>query len=245
MMFVRDELENSKRENAAAQARDPSLRKLALDFLIDSDKYNYGYQWTWLGLPIIQMPQDIVATQEIIWKNKPDVIIETGIAWGGSILLYASLLQLIGKGKVIGIDFNLYDHVADQIMSCPFSERIHLFKGSSTDPGIAAKVSDHVEPGRSVMVLLDSNHSHDHVLQELRTYAPLVTKGQYVVVSDTVVEDIPPQTHRPRPWGRGNNPKTALRQYLTETDRFEIDVSIDDKLLITYSLGGYCRCVRD
>lgn len=244
-MFIREDLEKSKHETATAASKDEPLRKTSLDFIVDSDKYGYGYQWTWLGLPFIQMPQDIVATQEIIWATKPDVILETGIAWGGSVVFYASMLQLLGKGEVVAVDLNLYDHVRDQIMAYPFSNRIHLYKGSSTDPTVAAKLKAHVKPGQKVMVLLDSNHTHQHVLDELRIYAPLVTKGQYLVVSDTVVEDIPVQTHRPRPWGPGDNPKTALRAYLKETDRFEVDRYTNDKLLLTYSPDGYCRCVKD
>ena len=244
-MFNREEFEADKRIKAEAQARDPALRQKALDLVIESDKYHYGYQWTWLGLPIIQLPQDIVATQEIIWATKPDVIIETGIAWGGSVVLYASILQLIGKGEVVAIDLNLYDHVSKQIMDYPFSSRIHLYKGSSTDPGVVARVKSHVKAGQSVMVLLDSNHTHEHVLDELRTFGPMVTKGQYVVVSDTVVEDMPAQTHRPRAWGPGNNPQTALRAYLKETDRFEIDQQVNRKLLLTYTPDGYCRCIKD
>lgn len=244
-MFIRDEFEADKRKNAEAQAKDDALRGIARDFVIESDKYGYGYQWTWLGLPMIQLPQDIVVTQEIIWECKPDVIIETGIAWGGSVVLYASILQLIGKGKVVAVDLNLMDHVSAQIMSYPFSDRIHLYKGSSTDPDIVSKIKSHVAPGQSVMVLLDSNHTHEHVLNELRLYGPLVTKGQFLIVSDTVVEDIPAQTHRPRPWAPGNNPKTGLRQYLTETDRFEVDAYVNRKLLLTYSPEGYCRCNKD
>lgn len=244
-MFIREDLEKSKRETAASAANDQGLRKTSLDFLVESDKHGYGYQWTWLGLPFIQMPQDIVATQEIIWEMKPDVIIETGIAWGGSVAFYASLLQLIGKGEVVGIDLNLYDHVAEQIMAFPFSNRITLYKGSSTDPEIASKAISHIKPGQSVMVLLDSNHTHQHVLDELRTYAPHVTKGQFLVVSDTVVEDMPRQEHRPRPWGPGDNPKTALRAYLKESDRFEVDPYVNGKLLLTYSPEGYCRCTKD
>jgi cephalosporin hydroxylase len=243
-VFVRNEFEAEKRKHAEEQSRDPAMRKLALDFVTAADRHGYAYQFTWLGLPIIQLPEDILYTQEIIWANKPDVIVETGIAWGGSVTLYASLLQLIGKGEVVAIDLNLYDHVAAQIMAYPFSKRIHLYRGSSTAPDIVAKVKSHIKPGQSVMVLLDSNHAHSHVLNELRILGPLVTKGQYLVVSDTIVEDIPEQTHRPRPWGRGNNPKTALRTYLTETDRFEVDQDINAKLLATYTPDGYCRCMR-
>lgn len=240
-MFIRDDFEADKRKNAEAQSRDQNLRRSALDLIVKSDQYGYGYQWTWLGLPIIQLPQDIVVTQEIIWACKPDVIIETGIAWGGSVALYASMLQLIGKGKVVAVDLNLMDHVSQQIMAYPFSNRIHLYKGSSTDPEIVAKIKQHIEPGNTVMLLLDSNHTHEHVLEELRLYAPLVTKGQYLVVSDTIVEDIPIQEHRPRKWGPGNNPKTALNAYLAETGAFEVDRSINNKLLLTFTPDGYCR----
>jgi len=243
-MFIREDLEKSKRETAAAAAQNEGLRKTSMDFIVESDKFGYGYQWTWLGLPFIQMPQDMIVTQELIWQTKPDVIIETGVAWGGSVVFSASLLQLIGKGEVVGIDLNLYDHVKDQIMSYPFSNRVHLYKGSSTDPEIVKKVLSHIKPGQSVMVMLDSNHTHQHVLDELRAYAPHVTKGQYLVVSDTVVEDMPKQEHRPRPWGPGDNPKTALRAYLKETDRFEVDPYVNGKLLLTYSPEGYCRCIK-
>ncbi|MBS0533677.1 MAG: cephalosporin hydroxylase family protein [Proteobacteria bacterium] len=218
---------------------------MALDVLMRSDEFGYGYQWTWLGLPIIQLPQDIVATQEIIWSCRPDVIIETGIAWGGSVALYASLLQLLDKGRVIAVDVNLMDHVRDQIMALPFANRIHLLKGSSTDPAIAAAIRQKIAPGQSVMVLLDSDHSHDHVLDELRLYAPLVTKGQYLIVSDTIVDDIPAQRHRPRRWGPGNNPKTALKAFIAEHPGFAVDRAIDDKLLMTYAPGGYCRRVAE
>jgi cephalosporin hydroxylase len=244
-MFDRKQFESEKRRNAAEQHQDRQLRSLALDFIAQSDRYGYGYQWTWLGLPIVQLPTDVLATQAIIWENKPDYIIETGIAWGGSVIFYASMLQLIGKGEVVAVDLNLMDHVSAEISSYPFSDRIHLYKGSSTDRSILTRIRSHLRPGSSVMVLLDSNHAHQHVIDELRLYGPLVTKGQYLVVSDTVVEDIPPQRHRPRPWGPGNNPKTALHQYLGETDRFEVDTALNERLLLSYSPEGYCRCVRD
>ncbi len=243
-MFIRKDFEADKRKNAQAQSEDDALRRVALDFIVQSDKYGYGYQWTWLGLPVIQMPQDIVATQEIIWACKPDVIIETGIAWGGSVVMYASMLQLIGKGKVVAVDLNLMEHVTEQIMTYPFSDRIHLYKGSSTAPDIVAKIKSHIEPGQSVMVLLDSDHTHEHVLDELRLYGPLVTKDQYLVVSDTIVESIPEQGHRARQWGPGNNPKTALTAFLGEFNGFEIDPYINGKLLLTYTPGGYCRRVH-
>lgn len=243
-MFDREQFEKDKRANAASQAADVALRRLALDFLVQSDRHHYGYQWTWLGLPVVQMPQDILVTQEIIWDTKPDLVIETGIAWGGSIVLYASILQLLGKGRVVGIDRVLPDKNRQEIMKYPFSKRITLIEGSSVDSNVVVQVKEQVGADDRVMVLLDSNHTHDHVLEELRLYAPLVTPGQFLVVSDTIVEDIPAQTHRPRPWGPGDNPKTALRAYLSETTCFEEDEYINAKLLLSYSPNGYCRRVR-
>src|SRR4051812_8335103 len=146
-MFDRDAFERSKQNNAERQSADPDLRRLALQLINDSDRFAYGYNWTWLGLPMIQMPEDVIVAQEVIWETRPDVIIETGIAWGGSVLFNASMLQLIGKGKVIAVDLNLMDHVAEKIMSMPFSERIRLFKGSSTDPEIVARIKAEIPPG--------------------------------------------------------------------------------------------------
>jgi len=243
-MFEREPFEKNKIANARKMTGDASLQKAALDLVIKSNEYDYGYQWTWLGQPMIQLPPDIVATQEIIWQNKPDVIIETGIAWGGSIVFYASLLQLIGKGEVIAVDLNLYDHITANVMSYPFSNRISLYKGSSTDAGVFAKIKSHIKAGQSVMVLLDSHHSHAHVLDELRLYAPLVTQGQYLVASDTIIEDLPAPPHRERAWGPGDNPKSAIDAYMKETDRFVEDEYINGKLLTTFTPHGYLRCVK-
>lgn len=243
-MFDREEFEISKTEFAQAQNRDAGLLRVANEFMVRSDRYDYGYQWTWLGLPIIQMPEDIVITQDIIWKTTPDVIIETGIAWGGSIVLYASLLELIGKGEVIGIDRVLPEKNRQAITNYRFGNRITLIEGSSVDRKVVSQVKSRLVDNKSVMVLLDSNHTHEHVLSELRLYGPLVTRSQYLVVCDTIVEEIPRQTHRPRPWGQGNNPKTALLTYLNETDRFKVDGHVNAKLLTSYSPGGYLLCVK-
>jgi len=243
-MFDRPAFEAKKRETAQAQYKDEKLQRMALDLLVESDRYGYGYQWSWLGMPVIQLPPDIIATQEIIWETQPDVIIETGIAWGGSVVMYASLQQLIGKGKTIAVDRVLPDDNIEKIKNYPFADRIHLLHGSSTDPEIVQTISSMIEPDDKVMVLLDSNHTHEHVLDELRLYAPLVTPGQYLVVSDTIVEDIPAQEHRPRSWGPGNNPKTALWEYLKETDRFEEDPYVNAKLLTTFTPNGYMKRVK-
>ena len=245
MTFNRAEFEAKKDSDAAAQAADAELKAKAEAFMLHTYKHNYAYQWTWLGLPIIQMPEDILATHEIIWRTKPTVIIETGVAWGGSIVLSASVLQLLGAGRVVGIDLNLYDHVRDWIMDYPFSDRIKLLKGSSVDPEIVAAALEGVTPEDRVMVVLDSNHSHEHVLAELRAYAPHVTKGQYLVVGSTVVNTIHGHPERQRPWGRDANPATALNAFLGECDRFEVDREIDARLLVGFSPGGYCRCVSE
>jgi cephalosporin hydroxylase len=243
-MFNRDEFEKEKKRFADEQNSDAPLQNIARDFIAASDRHNYAYQQTWLGLPIIQLPADILMLQEIIWANKPDVIVETGIAWGGSVVLSASILELIGKGEVVAIDLNLMDHVSKQIMSYNFFRRISLYKGSSTDEAIVAKVKSHIKDGQTVMVILDSNHTHEHVLGEMRAYAPLVTKGQYLIVGDTHVEDFDLPHRPPRPWGKGNNPKTAMREFLQSSDAFEIDRQLEKKLLTTFMPEGYLRRIK-
>ena len=236
------EFERGKREWAARMGEDATLRDLARDVLVRADRHYYSYQWSWLGLPIIQMPGDIVVTQEVIWATRPTVVIETGIARGGSLILYASLLQIIGEGRVVGIDISIRAHNRANIEGHPLYHRIELVEGSSTAPEVLDAVRARVAAEDRVMVILDSDHTHDHVLAELRLYAPLVTPGQYLIVADTVLDDIPPQTHRPRSWGPGNNPKTALDAYLAECSRFERDAYIDAKLLDTANPGGYLHC---
>jgi len=237
--------ERDKRVHAAGMAGDEALAERALDVLVRSDQHNWSYQWSWLGVPIIQMPPDIIAVQEILWEHKPDFVVETGVARGGSLILYASILELIGKGRVIGIDIDIRPHNRDSIERHPLSRRIDLIQGSSIDSSLVADVRRRIPKGASVMVILDSNHTHAHVLDELRLYGPLVTKGQFLIVADTVVESIPAQGHRPRPWGPGDNPATALDAYLDECDRFERDAFVNAKLLISSSPGGYLRCVKD
>jgi cephalosporin hydroxylase len=224
-------------------AADPGVQHLAIRALVASDAFDYTYFWKWLGLPIIQMPDDIVAMQEIIWETRPQVVIETGFARGGSAILYSSILQLMGEGRVVSVEIDIREHNRRAVEEHPLGERVDFVEGSSTVPDTVDRVRALIPDGARVMVVLDSNHTHQHVLDELRLYGPLVTEGQFLVVSDTVVEDIPPQTHRPREWGPGNNPKTALEEYLRETDRFQPDPWINGKVLISSSKGGYLRCV--
>jgi len=209
-------------------------------------KYRYTYNFNWLERPIIQLPQDIIAMQEIIWEVKPDLIIETGIAHGGSIIFYTSILELIGgNGEVLGIDIDIREHNRIEIESHPLFKRIKMLEGSSVDDGILKQVYNRVEHKECILVVLDSNHTHDHVLRELQLYSPLVTKGSYLVVFDTLIEDVPEKALIDKPWGKGNNPKTAVWEFLKSNDRFEIDKTIEKKLLITVAPDGYLKCVKD
>jgi len=220
------------------------LKDQARSFFDLASTFEYSYHFEWLGRPVIQWPQDLVAMQEIIWRVKPEVIVETGIARGGSLIFYASILQLIGgPGRVVGVDVDIRAHNRVEIERHSLAGRITMIQGSSTDEAIVAQVRRLVDGARSVLVSLDSNHTHTHVLRELELYGPLVTPGSYLVVFDTVVEDMPADAFPDRPWGRGNNPKTAVREYLRTTDRFEIDRDIEAKLLVTTNPGGYLRCV--
>lgn len=227
----------------AAQGRDENLKGLARDFFNESAKHKYSYHFSWMGRPIIQLPQDMLAMQEIIWRVKPDLIVECGIAHGGSIIYYASLLELQGHGEVLGIDRDIRPHNREAIESHPMSKRISMIEGSSIDEATIAQVRAIAE-GKKVILVLDSNHTHDHVLAELRAYAPLVAVDSYCVVMDTVVEDMPEDAFPDRPWGKGDNPKTAVWAYLKESSDFEIDQAIHSKLLITVAPDGYLRRVR-
>lgn len=227
-------------------ANDPELGKRAMEFLCKSDRYKYSYNFSWLGRPIIQYPQDIVAMQELIWRVKPDLIIETGIAHGGSLIFSASVLELLGEeGKVLGIDVDIREHNRIAIEKHPMFRRITMIQGSSIDGAVFQQARDFAAGKHCVLVMLDSNHTHDHVLKELELYSPLVTKGSYLVVFDTVVEDMPDEFFSDCPWGKGNNPKTAVWEFLKKNDRFEVDKSIESKLLITVAPDGYLKCVRD
>lgn len=240
-MDDRQEFEDVKRTKALEMGNDAELKAKAVDLFEHSDRYDWSYQWNWLGVPIIQIPPDVVATQEIIWETRPQVIIETGVARGGSLIFYASILELIGEGRVIGIDIDIRAHNRQSIEQHPMSRRIDLIEGSSIDDAMLADVRERIKGAERVMVILDSNHTHQHVYDELQVYAPLVSPGQYMIVADTIIEDIPPQEHRPRPWGPGNNPGTAAKAFLEENSDFELDPVVNAKLLVTSSYGGYLR----
>jgi len=243
-----DEFDRLRKASTKSQARDRLVQGVAQRFLVETAKHNYTYHFDWLGRPIIQLPQDIIAMQEIIWRVQPDIIIETGIAHGGSLILYASLLELIAmcfdkQGEVLGVDIDIRPHNRKAIEEHPMSHRIHMLEGSSTDPGIVKKIKSRAEGKERVLVCLDSNHTHEHVLAELSAYAPLTSVGSYCVVFDTIVEDMPDECFTNRPWGKGNNPKTAVKQWLQSHPEFEIDSDIQDKLLITVAPDGYLKRV--
>jgi cephalosporin hydroxylase len=228
-----------------------------LDTVVDLTRLDYEYNFDMLGRPIIQMPQDMIAMQELIWKIKPDLIIETGIAHGGSLILSASMLALLdmvdaikagvtidprqSKRKVLGIDIDIRQHNREAIQAHPMSSRIQMIEGSSIDPEIINKVKEFTEDYHRVIVCLDSNHTHNHVLAELEAYAPLTSKGSYCVVFDTNIEDMPEDMYPNRPWGKGNNPKTAVWEYLRTSHEFEIDKQIENKLLITVAPDGFLK----
>lgn len=211
----------------------------------DSWNYEYIYHFNWLGLPIIQLPQDIIALQEIIWKVKPDLIIETGVARGGSVIFSASILNLLGKGEVIGIDIDIRTNNRKAIEKHPLSNKITLIQGSSISKKIINQVYKIAKNKKNILVFLDSHHTHKHVLQELQLFSPLVRKGSYVIVFDTLVEDYPKNFFTNRPWNVGNNPKTAVHEFLKHNKRFKIDKSLENKLAITSNPDGFLRCIKN
>jgi len=227
-------------------AVDENITGLSSQFFNKSCEYKYSYNFSWLGRPIIQYPQDIIAMQEIIWQVRPDLIIETGIAHGGSLIFHASMLEMIGEeGQVLGIDVDIREHNRVEIERHRMFKRIEMIEGSSVDAGIIEEVSRFAAGKQRVLVVLDSNHTHEHVLRELELYSPFVTKDSYLVVFDTVIEDMPEDSFVDRPWGKGNNPKTAVWEFLKTSDRFVIDEEYNNKLLITVAPDGYLRCVKD
>jgi cephalosporin hydroxylase len=236
------------REHAAMierMASDPELARLTRAWFERSCRFQYTYHFSWLGLPIIQLPQDIMATQEIIWDVKPDLIIETGIAHGGSLILWSSLMELLGgDGAVIGIDIEIRPHNRTAIEAHPLAKRITMIEGSSVAPHVVERVRNAARGRKAVMVMLDSSHSHDHVRRELDLYAPLITAGSYLVVFDTAVEQLPEDFFPNRPWSRGNSPATAVADFLASTDRFDVDRTMERKLMFTVAPGGYLRCVK-
>jgi cephalosporin hydroxylase len=227
-------------QDMKAMKGDKELKDQSLEWMLKADKYKYIYNFNWMGRPIIKFPQDIIALQEVIWQVKPDLIIETGIAHGGSIIFSASMLELLGNdGKVIAVDIDIRKHNRDEIEKHPMMKRITMLEGSSVSPEIVQQIADYAKGFKNVMVCLDSNHTHQHVLDELRLYAPLVSMNSYIILPDTLIEFFPQGYYSEnRPWDVGDNPHTAMEAFLEENKDFEKDESITDKLLITEAFGG-------
>lgn len=261
--------EDEVQENIANLGRSPQLRERSIDWISATAPYKYSYNFSWLGRPIIQFPQDMVALQELIWSVQPDLVIETGIAHGGSLILSASMLAMLdyrdavetgrpldpktSRRRVLGIDIDIRAHNRAAIEMHPMSHRIDMIQGSSIAPETVEKVLDIAKRFERVLVILDSNHTHEHVLGELEAYAPLTSQGSYCVVFDTVVEDLPDDLYPDRPWSKGDNPKTAVWEYLRRLKdegrlaadgaplELEIDETLESKLLITVAPDGYLR----
>lgn len=237
-------------ENLAKLGQDVNLHNKSIAWIKDTAPYNYTYNFEWLGRPIIQFPQDIVAMQELIWDVKPDLIIETGIAHGGSLIFSASMLTLlqvsgvIKDGMVLGIDIDIRKHNRVEIEKHPLANKIKMIQGSSIEETIINQVHDFAKDYNNILVVLDSNHTHNHVQAELNAYAQLVSKGSYCVVFDTIIEDMPNDMFSDKPWDKGNNPKTAVLEFLKTHTEFEIDKSIENKLLITVAPDGYLKRVK-
>jgi cephalosporin hydroxylase len=241
-----EQFRKEREKDISKMAEDQRITELGLLFIKDTAKYKYSYNFTWLDSPIIQFPQDMIAMQEMIWQIKPDLIIETGIAHGGGLIFYASMQELLGgDGEVLGIDIDIREHNRVEIEKHQMFKRITMIQGSSVDKSVVQQVYDFAKEKNRILVVLDSHHTHEHVLKELQLYSPLVTKGSYLVVFDTVIEDMPEDFFPDRPWGKGNNPKTAVWEFLKINDRFEIDKEIENKLLITVAPDGYLKCVKD
>ena len=231
-------------------SRDSDLKKLSMDWMNAANSRKYSYHFEWLGRPIIQYPQDMVAMQEIIWNVKPDLIIETGIAQGGSLIYYASLMELLETtnvsigGRIIGIDNDIRTHNRSAIESHPLFRRIDLIEGSSVNSSTRDQVSKKIGNARNILVVLDSLHTHEHVLMEMEMYQSFVSDKSYLVVFDTVIEFMKKDMFNDRPWGVGDNPLTAVHEFLKTNKEFSIDKEIHEKLQISVAPNGYLKCSR-
>lgn len=256
-MTPEQQFDRERQERLDSYAQDKSFQQLSRQWLQESMARKYVYNFDWLGRPIIQYPQDMVGIQQLVWQLRPDLIIETGIAHGGSLILSASLLALLdmcdaveagttldprqSARKVIGIDIDIRVHNRAAIEAHPLSSRIQMFQGSSIDQGLVEQVRAQAQGYKTVLVMLDSMHTQDHVVGELNAYAPLVSPGSYCVVFDTFVDDMPPGFFADRPWDVGNNPKTAVHQWLAGHSEFEIDHAMEQRLQVTVAPNGFLR----
>jgi cephalosporin hydroxylase len=256
-MTPQEQFALERKERISQYQNDSAFQDLSRQWLQESMDRKYVYNFDWMGRPIIQYPQDMVAVQELIWKVRPDLVIETGIAHGGSLILSASMLALLDMSdaiaagttidprkssrKVIGIDIDIRPHNRAAIEAHPMASRIQMLQGSSIDPQVVELVRNAAQGYQTVLVFLDSMHSHAHVLGELQAYAPMVSQGSYCVVFDTYVEDMPEKFFSDRPWDVGDNPKTAVHEWLKDNSGFSIDRDIDTRLMVTVTPDGFLR----
>ena len=241
-MYTREEFERMRKDKAAAMAADKDLRKEALTVLTKADVHNWIHQSNWMGEPVLQLPQDMFAFQEIIYRTRPKYIVEVGVAWAGSLLFYATLLEVLGGESVIGVDVYMPDDLKERVASKGrLSDRIRLINASSTDGETLQQIREIIDGSSEVMVILDSDHTHDHVLKELQLYSPLVGEGHYLICGDTIIDDLPPHPERHRSWCKGNSPRSALEAFLPSAPDFQVDQELENKLLFTCNPGGYLR----
>jgi cephalosporin hydroxylase len=246
-IHTKDEFEMLLKTNAKNMAQDKELINDAMDIKVRAGyDYHWVHQTKWFGEPILNLPQDMFAIQEIIFQTRPKYFIEIGTAWGGGLLFYSTLMQVLGGEKVIGVDIFIPDDLKQRVAQHgTISDRIQWIEGSSIEDSTIKQIKEIIGDSRDVMVLLDSYHTHDHVYKELNIYSNLVGQGHYLICGDTVVEHQPVSDQRPREWGIGNNPQTALNQFMEENDKFVIDYDISAKLLFTCNPGGYLKAVKD
>ncbi len=244
-IYTRHEYAKHLTKSAEDMDNDSELKRDALNLITKADTYNWIHQTSWFGEPIINLPHDMFALQEIIYKSKPDYIIELGVAWGGQLLFFSTLMEILGGKKIIGVDIFIPEDLKERIFKHKkLTSRIELIEGSSLDEAIVKKIDKIIGNNKKVLVILDSDHTHDHVLKELILYENFVGKGCYMVCADTIVELIPEQSHRPRPWGHGNNPMTALNEFLKNNSRFVSDKEIESKMLLSTNYNGYLKAIK-
>ena len=238
-----DKFHEERKNDIKLMEKDTKFKEMSLKWMLHADKYKYTYNFSWLGRPIIKFPSDMMVQQELIWKLKPDLIIETGIAHGGSIIFSASMMEMTGvKGEVVAVDIDIREHNKKLIKKHPMYKRITMYEGSSLDPSIIKKIKQHKKNKKRVMVILDSLHTHEHVLKELKIYTPFVTLGSYCILPDTFIEFFPSgyYSHN-RPWDVGNNPYTAMKSFLRKNKKFTIDKQLSSKAMISETIDGYIK----
>jgi len=244
-IYTRSEFNDHLKNSANEMNNDKQLKQDALKLIAKADEYNWLHQTTWFGEPIINLPQDMFALQEIIFKTRPEYIIELGVAWGGQLLFFSTIMEILGGKKIIGVDIFIPDDLKERIYSNKkLSDRIELITGSSIEEENINKIKKIVGNSKKVLVILDSHHTHDHVLKELNLYEQFVGKGYYLLCADTIVELIPKNKYRPRDWGPGNNPMSALEEFHKSNDRFISDTEIENKLLLSCNYKGYLKAIK-